>query len=81
MQTFWQIVAMTGYSIFTWFVINDFIKAMKAAIAKDGFSRRAFIVGFIALTIGGALYAFNTSAAMEACSKRHSAATCKNNIK
>lgn len=77
MNTFYMVAALTLYAITAWFFIQAFITGVKAATAKPGFNKRAFITGFALLTICAAIWAFNSSGAMASCERKHSAITCR----
>lgn len=78
MQQFYMTAALTLYSIAAWFIVASLIAGIKSAWDKHGvIDRRYFICGFIMLTLAGAIWAFNSSGAMVACEKNHSAVTCR----
>ncbi len=77
MKTFYMVMALTLYGVMFWFIIGAMIAGVKSAMAKEGFSKRAFIIGFVALTLWLCVWAFNSSGAMVKCGKHHSEITCR----
>lgn len=80
MNTFYMLLALTIYSLFSYLIIKWMWEGVKRATKHPKFTRRAFIGGFSILTICLAAWAFNTDAAMKTCMKKHSRATCNHSI-
>ena len=50
-STFYMVAAMTLYAVTSWFVISAMIQGVRAAISKPNFNKRAFIGGWLILTL------------------------------
>ena len=80
MNSFYLVAALALYSLMSFLIIRAMWEGVKRAAQSPKFKMRAFIGGFSILTIALAIWAFDTSAAMEKCMKKHSRATCNHSI-